>query len=344
MRLDVTTLSLVTVFVTALLGALLVFAGVQNRSIRAPMWWGFAYVVGAVGVALVASRNGVPAFLSIDIGNALVLLGYGLVWSGARVFDGRKVRPGILLLAPVLWLVLCRVPAFAADVNLRVIVGSTMLAALATLTAEEFWRGRAEPLMSRWPTVIVLLAYSAVLLARIPGTVLSPFLDNGSFVGGVSFALLAFGALVCTVVLAFLLLNMTKERTELKHKIDASIDSLTGLSNRRAFLDGAAELVRRQANDPRRSPCCCSTWTGSRRSTTASAMRSATARWRCSRAAPPGRSAPGCCSGASAARNSPPCSRWASAARPRRSPNGSGAISRSRRRSSVTCARPSASA
>jgi hypothetical protein len=40
MNLDVGTLSVVTVFVTALLGALLVFAGLQNRTIRAPMWWG----------------------------------------------------------------------------------------------------------------------------------------------------------------------------------------------------------------------------------------------------------------------------------------------------------------
>ena len=37
MHLDVQTLSVVTVFITALLGALLVFAGLQNRSIRAPM-------------------------------------------------------------------------------------------------------------------------------------------------------------------------------------------------------------------------------------------------------------------------------------------------------------------
>lgn len=39
MHLDMQTLSMVTVFVTTQLGALLVFAGLQNRSIRAPMWW-----------------------------------------------------------------------------------------------------------------------------------------------------------------------------------------------------------------------------------------------------------------------------------------------------------------
>src|SRR5438270_13418589 len=98
MHLDVETLSVVTVFVTALLGALLVFAGLQNRSIRAPMWWGAANIVGALGLGLAASDA--PKFLAIDIANALVLLGYGLTWAGARVFDGRKVLPLVVVFAP----------------------------------------------------------------------------------------------------------------------------------------------------------------------------------------------------------------------------------------------------
>src|SRR5580700_8409661 len=57
MHLDVQTLSVVTVFITALLGALLVFAGLQNRSIRAPMWWGAAYIVNAAGLGLLTSQG-----------------------------------------------------------------------------------------------------------------------------------------------------------------------------------------------------------------------------------------------------------------------------------------------
>ena len=77
MNLDVGTLSVVTVFVTALLGALLVFAGLQNRSIRAPMWWGAAQIVGAIGLGLVGARGVASDFVSIDLANALVLLACG---------------------------------------------------------------------------------------------------------------------------------------------------------------------------------------------------------------------------------------------------------------------------
>jgi diguanylate cyclase (GGDEF)-like protein len=138
---------------------------------------------------------------------------------------------------------------FADDVNMRVVVVSSMMAMLAAATAGEFWRGRDEPLMSRWPTVIVLLAYAATLLARIPATYFSPALDDSSLLGGVSFALISFGTLLFTVVMSFLLLNMTKERTELQHKIDAMVDPLSGIANRRAFLDGANRLFLQQAVD-----------------------------------------------------------------------------------------------
>ncbi len=250
MHLDVQTLSVVTVFVTALLGALLVFAGLQNRSIRAPMWWGAAYIVGASGLGLLTSRGAAPDFVTIDIANALVLFSYALTWSGARVFDGRHVRPLLVLLAPAVWIGLCRLPAFAANVNLRIVVISTILALFALATAEELWRGRDEPLMSRWPLVVVLLAHAAVLLARVPAALLSPLFAADALLRGLSFALLAFGTLLFTVVMAFLQLNMTKERTELKHKINSLVDPLSGVANRRAFLDGAAKLLAERDIDP----------------------------------------------------------------------------------------------
>jgi diguanylate cyclase (GGDEF)-like protein len=123
------------------------------------------------------------------------------------------------------------------------------MAMLTAITAEEFWCGRSEALMSRWPTVCALLAYAAVLLARIPATLLSPILSGRSLMSGVSFALLAFGTLLFTVVLAFLLLNMAKERSELKHKIASLIDPLSGVPNRRAFIDGAERLLLQQNLD-----------------------------------------------------------------------------------------------
>src|SRR6266849_6275708 len=147
MHLDVETLSVVTVFVTALLGALLVFAGVQNRTIHAPIWWGVAQMVAAIGLGLATPSSALPGIVSIDIANGLVLLAYGLTWAGARNFDGRKVLPLVVVFAPVVWLLACRIPAFENSPGLRAMLVSAMTAMLAAATAEEFWRGRGEPLL-----------------------------------------------------------------------------------------------------------------------------------------------------------------------------------------------------
>ena len=246
MSLDVETLSVVTVFVTALVGALLVFAGLQNRSIRVPLWWGAAHVVNADGLAfgLMLSRAPVgPAdFAGSDLGNALILLGYGLTWSGARIFDGRGNRLAFMAFAPAAWLILCQFPGFGANAELRFVAVSALLAALALRTAEELWRGRDEALMSRWPCVVVLLAQAVVLLGRVP---LVLWFHDSVVLQGLSQTVITFGTLLFTVILAFLELNMTKERTELKHKINSLVDPLSGVANRRAFLERAAHLLGR---------------------------------------------------------------------------------------------------
>lgn len=246
-QLDVQTLSVVTVFVTALLGILLVFAGMQNQTVRAPMVWGASYLLSALG-QLIGVQPHVPTWVT-SVANAMILLGAAGIWAGSRFFDGRAVRPIPLFAAPAFWCLACIVPTVGSDSQLRIVLMSTLMAMLTAATAEEVWRGRAEPLMSRWPTVCALLAYAAALLARIPAALLSPLLQGQSLMSGVSFALLAFGTLLFTVVLAFLLLNMSKERSELKHMIASMIDPLSGVPNRRAFLEGAERLQTQQRLD-----------------------------------------------------------------------------------------------
>jgi diguanylate cyclase (GGDEF)-like protein len=151
-----------------------------------------------------------------------------------------------------LWLVLCRTPLVAGSFNMRVLISSGIITAYTWATAYEFWRGRSEPLVSRWPAIFMLFAHGALYLLRTPFGAMLPWSPTSNEVfESVWLTVLSFEALLFTISIAFILLAMAKERTEHRHKTAALIDPLTGVANRRAFLqDGEAQL-KRQAADPR---------------------------------------------------------------------------------------------
>jgi len=73
---------------------------------------------------------------------------------------------------------------------------------------------------------------------------------NTDVFNSVWLTVLSFEALLFTISIAFILLAMAKERTEHRHKTDSLIDSLTGIANRRAFLQDGETQLKRQLSDP----------------------------------------------------------------------------------------------
>ena len=102
MTLDLHTLFLVTIYVEAILGLLLLFVWAQNLALRAVCWWGFAHLLRLASIALFGMYGQVPDLISVDLANALLFTAFAVTWTGARVFDGRPVEPGYLVTGAVL--------------------------------------------------------------------------------------------------------------------------------------------------------------------------------------------------------------------------------------------------
>jgi diguanylate cyclase (GGDEF)-like protein len=245
MPLDVKTLFLLTVDVEAMLGLLLLFVWVQNTSIKALAWWGSAHLLRTLSIALYGMFGSVPELISLDLSNALLFTSYAIAWSGARVFDGRRPQPGWLITGATVWVFACQIPQFAQAIEIRALLSNTIVAAFLWLTAFEFWRGRDERLLSRWPAVFILFGHGAIFLLRSPlSAMVGPISDPA--LASAWMNVISTEEVLATISIAFILLAMAKERTELHHRTAAMLDPLTGLANRRAFLDSAAQLTQTQ--------------------------------------------------------------------------------------------------
>ena len=252
MTLDIHTLFLVTIYVEAILGLLLLFVWAQNMSLRAVCWWGFAHVTRLGSIALFGLYGSAPDLLTIDLANALLFTAFAMTWTGARVFDGKPVEPVYLVTGAVLWLLVCRLPVVTEHSDLRSLIIAGIITAYVWLTAYEFWRGRSEALVSRWPAIVMFFAHGALFLLRTPVIALLPPTSSADgLYGSVWMTVLSFEALLLTISSAFLLLAMAKERTELRHRKAAMVDPLTGIANRRSFLQDASMLAKMHLANPR---------------------------------------------------------------------------------------------
>jgi diguanylate cyclase (GGDEF)-like protein len=251
MTLDFNTLFLVTIYVEAILGLLLLFAWVQNTAIHAVAWWGFADLLRAASIVLFGLYGSVSDLISIDLANALLFTAFAFTWNGARLFDHRKPLWLLVFGGAALWLLVSHVPFVAGSWDLRVLVSCGIITAYTWATAYEFWRGRSEPLVSRWPAIFMLFAHGSLYLLRTPFGEMLPWQPaNTDMFHSVWLTVLSFEALLFTISIAFILLAMAKERTEYRYKTASLIDPLTGIPNRRSFLQDAEAQLKRQIGEP----------------------------------------------------------------------------------------------
>jgi hypothetical protein len=164
---DLPTLLAITVFTSGLAGCLLLLSWLQHRMVLALALWGTAFIIAAIATTLIIARNSIPDLWSIVIGNAMLAAAYGIVWSGVRNFEGRRVSIVLTLAGTVIWLAACSIGPIYALPAARATVMAAIAITYALLAVLELWRGRGEE-VSRWPIMLLLLGHAAAIPIRIP--------------------------------------------------------------------------------------------------------------------------------------------------------------------------------
>ena len=91
MLLDLRTIYFIVAVSCIVLSALQFAAYATGRFERWPLWWGASNLLVGIGSFLVALRNFVPYYVSIDAGNVLTIVGYMLMFFAVRAFAGHPI-------------------------------------------------------------------------------------------------------------------------------------------------------------------------------------------------------------------------------------------------------------
>jgi diguanylate cyclase (GGDEF)-like protein len=244
MHLDIPTLMVMGSFVAACSGSILLGAWVANQKAPVLGLWGIASVLHGAGIfsLMLGLTSNDPRFASL--GNILIALGQGFMWKGARAFDNKSAAPAIAF-SGALFLAVAGLHPMAQDfgghLGLLINTGYLFAAAFA------FWSVREPSLPARLPIVAIIAMHAGVMLIGV----ITLFNGAPQQVPSLMslFGVIHFESIVFSVGTAALVLALVKERNEAASKLIASIDSLTGIANRAAFMASAEKALARCRHD-----------------------------------------------------------------------------------------------
>ena len=245
MPLNLSTLLITSTSALTVGACLLLVSWLQNPTMRALALWAAAFAFGALGVALIAAQGKIPDFWSILIANAILAAAYGIMWTGVRNFEGRPTSVPLMLAGTMVWLIACQFEAFYGSQMARTTLTSTIFVAYSVLSAVEIWRGRDEKLNSRWPIIVVLLGNVLFFLIRIPLLGSRPSQVHAVEIDVALFSFIIFETIFYAFCLAYMFGGMARERIANRYMQASLTDPLTGIANRRDFLERCDALLGR---------------------------------------------------------------------------------------------------
>ncbi|MFC7551431.1 hypothetical protein ACFQU7_02600 [Pseudoroseomonas wenyumeiae] len=140
MQLHIPTLLVVSTLLAITLGVMWLFLARGGSRVGGLRHMGAANLLFAAGTVFSAFRGAMPAFLSIDIANGLILLACGLCWATARLFDDRPAPWGVVVAGSLVWLVACRFPGITGTVEARILIMNLMCGGYILAASWQFTR------------------------------------------------------------------------------------------------------------------------------------------------------------------------------------------------------------
>jgi diguanylate cyclase (GGDEF)-like protein len=244
--LDIRSILVVAVTMAALMGVVSLIFARAERGTRALTLWGWSLLISALGLALTALRGQLPDFVGIPVADTVLFAAAIPMLRSVRSFNAEPTAdvPGWLIV--VLGFVLISFWTLVTpDQVARIVVFSAILALQYFRISRHLFS--TLPKHERLPqafTAAMIAFFSASSAARAVLTLTEGDIDDlfmSSNVQAVS--LLAYVVLYLAASLGVMWMEIQRLETDLVRL--ATIDGLTGILNRRAFLDASEREISR---------------------------------------------------------------------------------------------------
>jgi diguanylate cyclase (GGDEF)-like protein len=240
--LDIRTLVVMLVF-SSLLMAITLTVGIKTGRPAGFSTWNTGLGLLALGWVLVAFRGVLPDFITIALADGIMITGLTMELAAIIEFGGGTVRR-LLLFVPGLLVFVLLLPLTGNYAHTTLLMTVALVLLFAAIAVAALRLGpQAGPGRSIMASVCVVSA--VMVTVRAAEIALTPERYPDVYAGSFIQELTFFAMLASTIVVpvGFLLLHHERDESELQRL--ATVDALTGLFNRRAFVDMAVREIAR---------------------------------------------------------------------------------------------------
>jgi diguanylate cyclase (GGDEF)-like protein len=245
-QIDLNTLMLCSMLVTATCGVLFLLEAWRRREIASSLWWGIGFACSTISLLFYIASSAPQLDWLGPVGNGFVVATMSFIWVGARSFNGRSAAIVPALAGPCLVIILPLLMSRPLEAWSGAVPFFFVFSFYSLMAGFEFWRGGA----NRYQNAMILAVTSSFngLYYAGRGTVL--WLTNPDH----PFFIAYFGSKVATIevmllilISSFTLVALGREQTEMALRRAATHDVLTDVLNRREFISRAEQLLQRLA-------------------------------------------------------------------------------------------------
>lgn len=240
MTLDVATLFIASMAIEFVMALYFWTLWLGRRDQRVHLWVACSITSGVLGCFCYMLRGVAPEWVAVWAAQVCFIQVFAFLWGGVRLVHARPHPAWAVWSGSIAWTVLCMIPPlFAAEALRNVVATLAFTFYCLAMTGELLRQASARTAPARWLTggLLVLVSAASLTLAAYSSLHSAPVRPLASASSLPGLWLLLYTAIYITLVVSLTTLELGNEAQ--RQREAATTDSLTGLLNRRAFMERA---------------------------------------------------------------------------------------------------------